>query len=314
MPWHRLASSCTAAFPETRTKRFWHFLQGLLDTILTYTAATTDMEKENTPAAAMDTVKVDTPAEITTTTAKKDIPAEITDADRRKRMISAILWDIDDTLLDFLTAEKAALKALFPQYGLGECSDDMIRRYSAINRTYWERLEHGELTKPEVLVGRFTEFFEKEGLDTSKAPAFNDSYQLSLGDTIAYHDNSLEIVKSLKGRVKQYAVSNGTVAAQTKKLRLSGLGELMDGIFLSEEIGFEKPSIAFFDKVFERLGPVNRQQLLIVGDSLTSDIKGGNNAGILTCWYNPKKAAASSDYHIDYEISDLHEIYQILQV
>ena len=152
-------------------------------------------------------------------------------------MISAILWDIDDTLLDFLTAEKAALKALFPQYGLGECSDDMIRRYSAINRTYWERLERGELTKPEVLVGRFTEFFEKEGLDTSKAPAFNDSYQLSLGDTIAYHDNSLEIVKSLKGRVKQYAVSNGTVAAQTKKLRLSGLGELMDGIFLSEEIG-----------------------------------------------------------------------------
>ena len=179
-------------------------------------------------------------------------------------MISAILWDIDDTLLDFLTAEKAALKALFPQYGLGECSDDMIRRYSAINRTYWERLERGELTKPEVLVGRFTEFFEKEGLDTSKAPAFNDSYQLSLGDTIAYHDNSLEIVKSLKGRVKQYAVSNGTVAAQTKKLRLSGLGELMDGIFLSEEIGFEKPSIAFFNKVFERLGPVDRQQLLIV--------------------------------------------------
>ena len=77
-------------------------------------------------------------------------------------MISAILWDIDDTLLDFLTAEKAALKALFPQYGLGECSDDMIRRYSAINRTYWERLERGELTKPEVLVGRFTEFLKRK--------------------------------------------------------------------------------------------------------------------------------------------------------
>lgn len=87
----------------------------------------------------------------------------------------------------------------------------MIRRYSAINRAYWERLERGGAYQAlEVLVGRFTEFFEKEGLDTSKAPAFNDSYQLSLGDTIAYHDNSLEIVKSLKGRVKQYAVSNGT--------------------------------------------------------------------------------------------------------
>ena len=82
-------------------------------------------------------------------------------------------------------------------------------------------------------------------------------------------------------------VSNGTVVAQEKKLRLSGLGELMDGIFLSEAAGVEKPNVEFFDRMFETIGPVEKDKVLIVGDSLTSDIRGGNNAGIRTCWYNP---------------------------
>ena len=154
-------------------------------------------------------------------------------------MITTILWDVDGTLLDFLAAEKAAIRTLFAEFGFGECTDEAIARYSKINRRYWEKLENGELTKPEVLVGRFREFFETEGLDVTAAPAFNERYQVCLGDTIVFRDDSYEIVKSLRGRVKQYVVSNGTVLAQTKKLRLSGLGELMDGIFLSEELGAE---------------------------------------------------------------------------
>ena len=154
-------------------------------------------------------------------------------------MITTILWDVDATLLDFLAAEKAAIKKLFQEFALGECTDEMIRRYSKINRSYWERLECGELTKPEVLVGRFREFFETEGIRSDVAEAFNDRYQLCLGDTIVFRDDSYEIVKSLQGKGKQYVVSNGTVVAQEKKLRLSGLGELMDGIFLSEAAGVE---------------------------------------------------------------------------
>lgn len=227
-------------------------------------------------------------------------------------MITTILWDVDGTLLDFLAAEKAAIRSLFEEYGLGECPDEMIQRYSQINRKYWERLERGEITKPEVLVGRFVEFFGEEGIDTAIAPEFNGKYQLRLGDTIVYCDDSLDIIKSLRGKVKQYVVSNGTVAAQTKKLRLSGIGEVMDGIFLSEDVGAEKPNIGFFDKVFEAFGEVDKKQILIVGDSLTSDIKGGNNAGIVTCWYNPGKKKAAEEYKIDYEITDLHEVYEIL--
>ena len=108
--------------------------------------------------------------------------------------------------------------------------------------------------RPFSIMVRFPgNFFETEGLDVTAAPAFNERYQVCLGDTIVFRDDSYEIVKSLRGRVKQYVVSNGTVLAQTKKLRLSGLGELMDGIFLSEELGAEKPNAAFFDQVFEAI-------------------------------------------------------------
>ena len=227
-------------------------------------------------------------------------------------MINTILWDVDGTLLDFIAAEKAAIKTLFKEFNLGECSDEMIKRYSEINKSYWQRLERGEITKQEVLVGRFKEFFASEGLDSSIAEDFNSLYQLRLGDTIVYHDDSLEIIRSLRGRARQYVVSNGTVEAQSKKLHLSGLGELMDGIFLSEHIGIEKPNIEFFDKVFEEIEPADRSSIMIVGDSLTSDIQGGNNAGIITCWYNPQGDKAPDKYRIDYEISDLHQIYEFM--
>ena len=144
------------------------------------------------------------------------------------------------------------------------------------------------------------------------AEAFNERYQLCLGDTIVFRDDSYEIVKSLRGKVKQYVVSNGTVVAQEKKLRLSGLGELMDGIFLSEAVGVEKPNVEFFDRMFETIGSVEKDQVLIVGDSLTSDIRGGNNAGIKTCWYNPDHKERYADVKIDYEIADLHEVYEFL--
>ena len=127
-----------------------------------------------------------------------------------------------------------------------------------------------------------------------------------------FRDDSYEIVKSLRGKVKQYVVSNGTVVAQEKKLRLSGLGELMDSIFLSEALGVEKPNVEFFERMFETIGPVEKDQVLIVGDSLTSDIRGGNNAGIKTCWYNPNHKERYADVKIDYEIADLHEIYDII--
>lgn len=223
-----------------------------------------------------------------------------------------LLWDVDGTLLDFIAAEKAAVQTLFREFGLGECTDEMVERYSRINKEYWERLERGELSKPEILVRRFADFFASEGLDASKAPEFNEQYQVRLGDTVVFCDDSYELLSSLRGRVKQYAVSNGTVVAQTRKLRRSGFDRLLDGVFLSEELGYEKPETEFFDRVFAAIGEPDRERVLIVGDSLTSDITGGNRAGIRTCWYNPKGEPNLTAAHADYEIRDLHGILDII--
>ena len=229
-------------------------------------------------------------------------------------MTETILLDVDGTLLDFKAAEKAAIRSLFKEFSFGACSDEMIARYSEINRRCWEKLERGEIEKSRMLEERFEIFFKEEGLDVSAAEKFNERYQVSLGDTVAYKDDSYDILKSLQGKYGQYAVSNGTIVAQTKKLKNSGLGDLFDGVFLSEELGAEKPCKEFFDRVFSVIGEDKKDKALIVGDSLSSDISGGINAGIKTCWYNPGGVKNNGEIKPDYEISDLHEIYKILRL
>lgn len=228
-------------------------------------------------------------------------------------MIKVILWDIDGTLLDFGMAEKYAIRKCFSVYGLGTCTDEMLVRYSAINRRYWERLERCELTREQVLVGRFREFFESEGLQTDCAEAFNQEYQVRLGDQVFFRDNGYELVNRLKSRVRQYAVTNGTVVAQERKLKQSGLDQVFDGIFISEKVGTDKPNQGFFDAVWKEIGVYEPQEVMIIGDSLTSDIKGGNQAGILCCWYNPHGSASDGGLRIDWEIRDLNEVEAILE-
>lgn len=232
--------------------------------------------------------------------------------ERTKKMIKVILWDVDGTLLDFKKSEYAAIKKCFEIFGLGECSDEMIARYSVINRGYWEKLERGEITKQEVLENRFMDFFEKENIQTDCAEGFNKEYQMQLGETVCFCDNSYELLKSLKGRVKQYAVTNGTKQAQDRKLSKSGLIDIFDGVFISEEVGCEKPGIEFFEHVWEQIGLYEKEEVMIVGDSLTSDIQGGNNAGIVCCWYNPEGMKNETDLRIDYEIDDLQKILEFV--
>lgn len=227
-------------------------------------------------------------------------------------MIRIILWDVDGTLLNFREAERAAVKECFRRFGLGACTDAMVDRYSRINVRYWDRLERGEMTKPQILRGRFREFFAGEGIAFDGIDDFNAEYQVRLGDTICYNDDSLELVRRLRGRVGQYAVTNGTVTAQERKLIRSGLGALMDGVVISDRIGFQKPAAGFFDHVFMNLPPVDRREVLIVGDSLTSDIRGGEDAGILIGWYNPGGVPNDRGVRVDYEIADLRDVEEIL--
>jgi len=227
-------------------------------------------------------------------------------------MIKVVLWDVDGTLLNFHAAEREALAGCFREFGLGELTDERMARYSALNSRYWKMLERGEVTKQQLLTGRFEEFFAAEGLPCPDTGALNGRYQILLGDTVVFQDDAYELVKKLKGRVEQYAVTNGTAVAQERKLNKSGLIHLLDGVFISEEVGAEKPDKRFFDRVFEQIGRRPADEVLIVGDSLTSDMAGGNNAGISCCWYNPQGAAQPEGLRIDYSVKNLWEVEEIL--
>ena len=227
-------------------------------------------------------------------------------------MIKTLLWDIDGTLLDFGKAEDYGIRKCFEVFGLGKCTDEMLARYSKINRKYWEMLERNELTKPEVLHGRFEEFFQTENIKFDKISDFNIEYQYRLGDKVFFCDNALETVQQLKGKINQYAVTNGTILAQSRKLSQSGLDKIFDDVFISDEIGFEKPSVKFFDAVQEKIGKFSRDEVMIIGDSLTSDIRGGNNAGIISCWYNPLGLENKDGLKIDFEIKDIAEVLNII--
>lgn len=226
---------------------------------------------------------------------------------------TTILWDVDGTLLDFLYSQRCALTRCFETIGR-EITEEILARYSRINDSFWKRLELGEITKAQLLNGRFIQLFEEYDIRDVDVEAFRQQYQKELGCVFAYIDDSLNICKALEGKVKQYVVTNGVTSTQENKLKLSGLGELMEELFISEQIGAPKPHKEYFDYCLAHVEEKDINRILLVGDSLTSDIKGGVLAGIPTCWYRPEGTENSTEYKPDYEISDLHQIFGILGI
>ena len=227
-------------------------------------------------------------------------------------MIKYILWDIDGTLLNFSMAESNAMRACFAEYNLGELSDDRLKVYKNINDKYWKRLERGEISRIEVLEGRFKEFFSQYGYNTDVVSDFNISYQENLGKTYVFNDNAYETVIKLNSKYSQYAATNGSIIAQKGKLKGAGLDWVLKDVFISELIGYEKPSEEFFSYIFDSIGSYKREEYVIIGDSLTSDIAGGNRAGIKTIWFNPNDLTNPNNVGYDYEIKNLSEVLNIL--
>lgn len=146
------------------------------------------------------------------------------------------------------------------------------------------------------------------------AVVFNRNYQLDLGDKLVFIDGALEVLQKIKEckKIRQFVVTNGLVANQKRKLEGQELKPIFEYAFISDEVGFEKPNIEFFNAVFQKIGDIPKNQVMIVGDSLTSDIKGGNNAGIKTCWFNLHKKKNNKGVQVDYEISELRQLPKIL--
>lgn len=198
------------------------------------------------------------------------------------KKFTTILWDVDGTLLDFLYSQKYAITKCFRTAGR-DITEEQIKRYSQINDDYWRRLELGEITKDQLLMGRFATLFEEYKIKDIDLAVFAKEYQEALGSVFSFIDDSLTICKALQEKVRQYVITNGVTATQMNKLKLSGLVEAMDGIFISEQIGTPKPAKEFFDYCLKHIEEKDKSKLLIVGDSLSSDIKGGVLSGIPTC-------------------------------
>lgn len=224
-------------------------------------------------------------------------------------MIKAVLWDIDGTLLNFKKAQYEALYKCF-NYFNEYLDDEMVNDYDHINHGYWLMLEKGEIEKNVLLVKRFEDFFSKCGINIDPVE-FNKLYQVELGNTYVFNNHGYETVKELKNRgIIQFAVTNGTKVAQNGKLRGSGLDKLLDEIFISEDIGFEKPDKRFFEPVIDKLREygIEKNECVIVGDSDSSDIQGGINAGIRTAHYTDELKSRA-----DAIISDLSLVLAMVQ-
>ncbi len=222
-----------------------------------------------------------------------------------------ILLDLDDTIFDFHKAERIALEKTLKTLGLTP-SPAVLSRYSEINAAQWRLLEQGKLTREEVKERRYQLLFGEFGVDVSPVTAAR-TYEKNLSIGHYFMDGALELLKILSRDYDLYLVSNGSTDIQRSRIGSSPIPQYFKKMFISEEIGFNKPDVRFFEAVFSEISDFQKDKAVIVGDSLSSDIRGGKNAGITTVWFCPSGAAAPADTQPDYRITKLNELPALLK-
>jgi 2-haloacid dehalogenase len=222
-----------------------------------------------------------------------------------------LLFDVDNTLLDFDAAERSALSSLLIEQGATP-TQELERRYQQINRGLWIAYEEGKMDRNEVVNSRFSLLFREYGREADGI-ALEQRYRFFLDQGHQLVDGAYELIADLNNRYDLYAVTNGVARTQDRRLRDSGLHPFFKEIFVSEAVGFQKPMREYFNHVFARIPGFSLERSLLIGDSLTSDIKGGYLAGVDTCWYNPEYTSNSTGIHPTYEIHRLEELYEILR-
>lgn len=225
-------------------------------------------------------------------------------------MLKTILFDLDDTILDFKKSERAALTKTLKELDI-EPTERILSQYSKYNISQWKRLELGEISRAEVKVNRYKLLFDEFNIDAAPELA-TAIYEKHLAVGHYFIDGAPEMLENLYTSYDLYLVSNGTKKVQDGRLASANITQYFKDIFVSEAVGFEKPSIKFFEYCFDRIPNFNKAQTVIIGDSLSSDIKGGINAGIKTIWFNPHHQQNNTALIPDYEIYTLNEIISCL--
>ncbi len=226
-------------------------------------------------------------------------------------MIRNLFFDLDDTILDFKKSEHRAIRQTLTELGLG-ATDEICKRYSEINRAHWQMLERGEISRPGVQRRRFEVLFSEYGFELTgdEGQAVYAKYLAQGHDFI---DGAEELLKSLFPKYDMYILSNGNLPIQGPRIEASGIKKYFKDIFVSEALGYDKPRREFFDECFSRIECRDRDKTIMIGDSLTSDIQGGINAGILTCHFAPSGIPKYVDIKPNFTVTSLSQLPALLE-
>ena len=222
-----------------------------------------------------------------------------------------LLFDLDHTLLDFDAAEDVALTQLLKEEGV-EDIQAYKDYYVPMNKSLWKDLEQKRITKAELINTRFAKLFAHFGI-IKDGSYLAERYQFFLAQQGQIFSGAIELLDTLTERgYELYAATNGITAIQTGRLAQSGLAPYFNQIFISEQLKTQKPDALFYEKIGQQIDGYSKEKTLMIGDSLTADIQGGNNAGIDTIWYNPHHLENHTQAQPTYEVDSYQALLEFL--
>lgn len=225
-------------------------------------------------------------------------------------MIKAVLIDVDNTLLDFNECAKESMKKAFEDFGL-EYKEELFEIFKSTNDGLWKKLEKEQITKEELRNTRWNIIFKQCGINEDGVK-FEKRFEEGLAESHQPIEGALELLQYLSSKYDVYIATNGFINAQVNRLSLAGMKPYVKGMFISEAIGYAKPSEEFFKHCLSEMGNAEKDEVIIIGDSLSADIIGGVKFGIHTCWLNRTGEKAPDGIKINHTVRHLNEIPDIL--
>lgn len=221
------------------------------------------------------------------------------------------LLDLDDTLLDFQASEKLCFKETMDKFGFIKSLEDLHKTYKIENNLLWKQVESGEIDKDFLKVERFKRTLEHHKIELPPH-LMADYYLDQLPKNVVLIDGAVEALKYLKQFGEIGIITNGIQSTQKQRIENSALQDYIDFIAVSDECGYAKPDVRFFEFTVKKAKLFSKETTIVIGDRIEADILGGNNFGIDTCWFNPKKLESQNGIQPTFIINSLNEIQNLL--